>query len=95
MIDLVHYDWCLWFDSPSQNLSVLKAINPVYAWDLLTNYPKGSGYWSRVFVYDRAEALYSDLGHCGKANIRVGWGFVKLSLLLKLFWSGRLAYSAR
>lgn len=70
----------------SQNLSVLKAINPAYAWDLLTQYPKGFWLLGAVFLCTTgAEALYSDLGHCGKSNIRVGWGFVKLCLLLNYF----------
>jgi len=70
----------------SQNLSVFEAINPVYAWDLLTHYPKGFWLLGAVFLCTTgAEALYSDLGHCGKANIRVGWGFVKLCLLLNYF----------
>jgi len=70
----------------SQNPSVFEAINPVYAWDLLTHYPKGFWLLGAVFLCTTgAEALYSDLGHCGKANIRVGWGFVKLCLLLNYF----------
>jgi len=35
-----------------------------------------------------AEALYSDLGHCGKKNVRVTWGFVKATLLLNYFGQG-------
>ncbi len=66
--------------------SVIKAINPVYAWDLLTHYPGGFWILGAVFLCTTgAEALYSDLGHCGKSNIRVGWGFVKVSLLLNYF----------
>ena len=69
-----------------ENPTVLKAINPVYAWDLLAHYPKGFWLLGAVFLCTTgAEALYSDLGHCGKANIRVGWGFVKVSLLLNYF----------
>ena len=68
------------------NLSVLKAINPAYAWDLLIHYPNGFWLLGAVFLCTTgAEALYSDLGHCGKINIRVGWGFVKISLLLNYF----------
>ncbi len=68
------------------NLSVLKAINPVYAWNLLTTYPGGFWLLGEVFLCTTgAEALYSDLGHCGKGNIRVGWGFVKIALLLNYF----------
>ncbi|MBS1950277.1 MAG: Kup system potassium uptake protein [Cytophagales bacterium] len=65
---------------------VLKAINPIYAWDLLTDYPDGFWLLGEVFLCTTgAEALYSDLGHCGKGNIRVGWGFVKIALLLNYF----------
>jgi KUP system potassium uptake protein len=70
----------------SQNPTVLEAINPVYAWDLLIHYPKGFWILGAVFLCTTgAEALYSDLGHCGKTNIRVGWGFVKICLLLNYF----------
>jgi KUP system potassium uptake protein len=71
------------------NFSVLKAVNPVYAWDLLTKYPQGFWLLGAVFLCTTgAEALYADLGHCGKANIRVGWGFVKVCLLLNYFGQG-------
>jgi len=59
------------------NLSVLRAVNPMYAWNLLTNYPEGFGCGEVFLCTTGAEALYSDLGHCGVGNIRVGWGFVK------------------
>ncbi len=66
--------------------SVLRAINPMYAWNLLMNYPKGFWLLGEVFLCTTgAEALYSDLGHCGKSNIRLGWGFVKIALLLNYF----------
>lgn len=65
---------------------VLRALNPMYAWDLLTRYPGGFWIMGAVFLCTTgAEALYSDLGHCGKSNIRVGWVFVKASLLLNYF----------
>ncbi|HCW07275.1 MAG TPA: potassium transporter Kup [Cytophagales bacterium] len=68
------------------NLTVLKAINPIYAWDLLIKYPDGFWLLGEVFLCTTgAEALYSDLGHCGKGNIRVGWGFVKIALILNYF----------
>lgn len=70
----------------SGNLSVLKAVNPVYAFNLLTEYPGGFWILGAVFLCTTgAEALYSDLGHCGKSNIRVGWFFVKTALLLNYF----------
>lgn len=70
----------------SQNLYVLNALNPMYAINLLINYPGGFWLLGAVFLCTTgAEALYSDLGHCGKGNIRVGWGFVKVCLLINYF----------
>ena len=61
---------------------IIKALNPYYAYDLLTHYPKGFWLLGAVFLCTTgAEALYSDLGHCGIKNIRFTWGFVKLSLV--------------
>ncbi|MFZ5999511.1 MAG: KUP/HAK/KT family potassium transporter [Bacteroidota bacterium] len=72
-----------------QNLSILKAINPVYAVNLLSKYPGGFWILGAIFLCTTgAEAMYSDLGHCGKSNIRVGWGFVKVCLLLSYFGQG-------
>src|SRR5690606_22420649 len=74
-----------------QNPTVLKALNPVYAINLLTQYP--GGFWilgGGFLCATGGEALYSDLGHCGKGNIRVGWGFVKTALLLN--YSGQAAW---
>jgi KUP system potassium uptake protein len=69
-----------------QNPMVLKALNPMYAFNLLVKYPGGFWILGAVFLCTTgAEALYSDLGHCGKKNIRVGWGFVKVTLLLNYF----------
>ncbi|MCI0751554.1 MAG: KUP/HAK/KT family potassium transporter, partial [Flammeovirgaceae bacterium] len=69
-----------------QNPEVLRAINPVYAVKLLTQYDGGFWILGAVFLCTTgAEALYSDLGHCGKSNIRLGWGFVKVALLLNYF----------
>lgn len=69
-----------------ENPEVIKALNPYYAYNLLVNYPGGFWLLGMVFLCTTgAEALYSDLGHCGKANIRVGWGFVKVALLLNYF----------
>jgi len=65
---------------------VLKALNPVYAYNLLVHYKEGFWLLGAVFLCTTgAEALYSDLGHCGKGNIRVGWSFVKIALLLNYF----------
>ncbi len=68
---------------------ILKAISPVYAIELLTQYKGGFWLLGGVFLCTTgAEALYSDLGHCGKKNIRVSWIFVKLCLLLNYFGQG-------
>ncbi len=72
-----------------QNPIVLKALNPVYAFKLIYEYPKGFWLLGAVFLCTTgAEALYSDLGHCGKSNIRIGWLFVKVCLLLNYFGQG-------
>jgi KUP system potassium uptake protein len=65
---------------------VLKAINPYYAYRLLVLYPGGFWLLGAVFLCTTgAEALYSDLGHCGRENIRISWIFVKSCLLLNYF----------
>lgn len=70
-------------------LAVFKAFNPYYAYDLLSNYPKGFWILGAVFLCTTgAEALYSDLGHCGKKNIRISWIFVKTSLILNYLGQG-------
>jgi KUP system potassium uptake protein len=71
------------------DVSILKAIYPYYAINLLVNEPQGFWVLGAVFLCTTgAEALYSDLGHCGKENIRIGWIFVKISLLLNYFGQG-------
>jgi KUP system potassium uptake protein len=63
--------------------SVLKALSPYYAINLLVNYPGGFWLLGAVFLCTTgAEALYSDLGHCGKKNIQISWIFVKFSLII-------------
>jgi KUP system potassium uptake protein len=63
--------------------SILKALNPVYAYELLVEYPHGFWLLGGVFLCTTgAEALYSDLGHCGKKNIRITWIFVKTALVV-------------
>jgi len=62
--------------------SVIQALNPYYAFELLTRYPKGFWLLGAVFLATTgAEALYSDLGHCGRKNIRITWVFVKVCLV--------------
>ncbi|HEY5824435.1 MAG TPA: KUP/HAK/KT family potassium transporter [Cyclobacteriaceae bacterium] len=63
--------------------SVIKALHPRYAYELLARYPNGFWLLGAVFLCTTgAEALYSDLGHCGRKNIRITWGFVKISLVV-------------
>jgi KUP system potassium uptake protein len=72
-----------------QDFSVLRALNPYYAYDMLAHSEGGFFLLGAVFLCSTgAEALYSDLGHCGKQNVRVSWGFVKVSLLLNYFGQG-------
>ena len=68
---------------------ILKAFNPAYGYRLLTNHPGGFWMLGAVFLCTTgAEALYSDLGHCGRENIRISWIFVKICLLLNYFGQG-------
>lgn len=79
----------LGFASVIKHPEVLKALNPYYAYDLLVHYPHGFWLLGAVFLCSTgAEALYSDMGHCGKKNIRVSWPFVKLTLILNYFGQG-------
>jgi KUP system potassium uptake protein len=76
----------LGFSQLSHHPEVLKALNPQYAFRFLTEYPGGFILLGAVFLATTgAEALYSDLGHCGFKNIRVSWIFVKIALLLNYF----------
>ncbi|HOX83183.1 MAG TPA: KUP/HAK/KT family potassium transporter [Chryseolinea sp.] len=73
----------------SDHIAILKALNPVYGFNLLIKYPGGFWILGAIFLCTTgAEAMYSDLGHCGKGNIRLGWGFVKVCLLLSYFGQG-------
>jgi len=69
--------------------SIFKAFNPSYAINLLINYPKGFWLLGAVFLCTTgAEALYSDLGHCGRQNIRITWIWVKIALVLNYLGQG-------
>ncbi|HNF49015.1 MAG TPA: KUP/HAK/KT family potassium transporter [Chitinophagales bacterium] len=62
---------------------IFKALNPVYAFDLLFNHPGGFWILGAVFLCTTgAEALYADMGHCGKRNIQISWIYVLACLLL-------------
>jgi KUP system potassium uptake protein len=68
---------------------ILKAVNPYYAYQILTANPHALLVLGAVFLCTTgAEALYSDLGHCGRSNIRISWIFVKTCLLLNYFGQG-------
>ncbi|VTQ04607.1 KUP/HAK/KT family potassium transporter [Sphingobacterium daejeonense] len=68
---------------------IWKALNPYYAYELLANYPNAWFIIGAIFLCTTgAEALYSDMGHCGKANIRISWIFVKLMLIFNYFGQG-------
>jgi KUP system potassium uptake protein len=70
-------------------LSVFKAFNPYYGIRLLMTYPQGFYILGGVFLCTTgAEALYSDLGHCGKWNIRYSWIFVKTCLVINYLGQG-------
>ena len=67
----------------AQMPSIIKALNPYYGLKLLIVYPHAFIILGAVFLCTTgAEALYSDLGHCGRSNIRVSWIYVKTCLIL-------------
>ncbi len=69
-----------------QHPDILHAVNPYYAINVLINHPSGFWILGAVFLCTTgAEALYADLGHCGKSNIRISWTFVLTCLLLNYF----------
>ena len=69
--------------------TVFKALNPYYAAHMLWNRPNAFWLLGAVFLCTTgAEALYSDLGHCGRKNIQVTWIFVKCALLLSYLGQG-------
>lgn len=82
---------CIWFSMLVilgaahilDHISVFKAFNPYYAFNLLTRFLNGFWLLGGVFLCTTgAEALYSDLGHCGRGNIRFSWIFVKSCLII-------------
>ncbi len=71
---------------------IFSALNPVYGIKLLTQHPKGFWLLGAVFLCTTgAEALYSDLGHCGKKNIQISWILVKITLVLNYMGQGAWA----
>jgi len=74
-----------------QDLSVLRALNPVYAYQMIVNYPHGFFLLGAVFLCTTgAEALYADMGHVGRSNIRFSWIYVKICLVLS--YAGQAAW---
>ncbi len=83
MIAVVGLPWII------REPGVLKAISPFYVYDFLAHYPNAFWLLGSVFLCTTgAEALYSDLGHCGRPNIQISWIFVKITLLLNYFGQG-------
>ena len=73
----------------ADNISILKSFNPIYAYKLITQSPSAIVIMGAVFLCTTgAEAMYSDLGHCGKKNIQVSWVFVKIMLILNYLGQG-------
>lgn len=71
------------------DISILRAFNPYHGIKLLATYPNGFYILGGVFLCTTgAEALYSDLGHCGKWNIRYSWVLVKTCLILNYLGQG-------
>ena len=68
---------------------IFKAFNPWQAVHFVKEYPNALWLMGAVFLCTTgAEALYSDLGHCGRGNIRISWIFVKTTLLLNYLGQG-------
>ena len=85
MLFIIGFFWILHYPE------VFKAMNPYYAYQILTKYPKGFWLLGSVFLCTTgAEALYSDLGHCGIKNIRITWIFVKTCLVIN--YMGQVAF---
>jgi KUP system potassium uptake protein len=75
----------------SGDLTVLRALNPVWVYRFLAEYPGGFWLLGAVFLCTTgAEALYSDMGHVGRVNIRYSWIYVKLCLIL--CYAGQTAF---
>jgi KUP system potassium uptake protein len=75
----------------SHNPSVLKALNPYWAWHFFATHN-----WHALFILGAVvltvtggEALYADMGHFGKKPIRWAWfAFVLPALVLNYFGQG-------
>lgn len=75
----------------SADFSVLRALNPIWVYHFLAEYPNGFWLLGSVFLCTTgAEALYSDMGHVGRSNIRISWIYVKICLILS--YAGQTAF---
>jgi len=80
---------CLGTVQIAQYPQIFKALNPMYGYHLLVEHPNGFWLLGAVFLCTTgAEALYSDLGHCGRKNIQASWLFVKTALILNYLGQG-------
>ena len=71
------------------DLSIFKAFNPYYAVRLIISSPEWMFILGAVFLCTTgAEALYADMGHCGRYNITFSWLFVKAMLILNYLGQG-------
>jgi len=77
--------------SLAADFSVLQALNPIWVYRFLVEYPGGFWLLGAVFLCTTgAEALYSDMGHVGRTNIRYSWIYVKICLVL--CYAGQTAF---
>ena len=80
----------------ADDLSIVRAFNPWYALQFIRTNPDSLWLLGAIFLCTTgAEALYSDLGHCGRPNIRITWGFVKATLLLNYLGQGAFLLAHR
>ncbi len=74
--------------------SIILALNPYYAIQLLVTHPNALLLMGAAFLCTTgAEALYADLGHCGIQNIRISWIFVKICLVFNYLGQAAWALS--
>ncbi len=77
-----------------ENPAILASVNPYYAVKLISTHPESLMIMGAVFLATTgAEALYSDLGHCGLGNIQVSWIFVKVALVTNYFGQAAMILS--
>lgn len=79
------------FMALSHNFSVLKALNPYYTYRFFVESPDNFWLLGSIFLCSTgAEALYSDMGHCGRNNIRASWLYIKIMLIFS--YAGQTAW---